>query len=83
MKTQLGNCIQTDVINDSESLWTSEMGGVSQGSILGSVLFHTLMNGVGSEIRFTLSTFADDTKLRDAVDTPEGGDTLQRNQDKL
>lgn len=72
--SQLESCIQTEVVNDSESLWTSETSDVPQGSLLGPVLFNTFINDVSSEIRFTHSRFGDDTKLNDAVDTPEAGD---------
>ncbi|RMC06985.1 hypothetical protein DUI87_16438 [Hirundo rustica rustica] len=83
MRSQLESCIQMEVVNDSESLWSSEKSGVPQGSILRPVLFSTFISDIGNEIRFALSKFADDTKLSGAVDKPEGGDASRGTRTSL
>ena len=57
--------------------------GILQGFILGPVFFNVFKNDLDARLKGILSTFADDIKLRGAIDSLEGREALQRDLDKL
>ena len=57
--------------------------GVSQGSLLGLVLFSVFVRDMDSGIECALSKFDDNTKLSGAVNALEGRDAVQRDLDRL
>ena len=59
------------------------MSGVTQGSVLGLLLFNIFINYINIEIECTLSKFADDIKLYGVVSIPKRWDAMQRDSDRL
>lgn len=72
------------VVVDGATLgWQLVTSGVSQGSILGLVLFNLLINDLDAGVGSIIGKFADDAKLRGAVDSLEGQEVLQRDLNRL
>jgi len=57
--------------------------GIPQGLVLGLALFNVFVGDMNSGIEFTLSKFADNTKLCSTVNTLEGRDAIQKDLVRL
>lgn len=51
--------------------------------MLGPILFYIFISDIDSEVECILIKYTDDTKLCDAVDTPEGWDVIPRDLDRF
>lgn len=79
----LDGCSQGVMVNGSMSRWSPVTSGVSQGFVLGLMLFNIFVSDTESGIECTLSKFSAGTKLSGVVGTVEGWDAIHRHLDKL
>ena len=61
---------QKVVLNGQSSKWPLFQGGVPQGSISGSLLFHVYINGLPQGLHCNVKIFADDTYLFSTINSP-------------
>ena len=77
MKKWLSDRKQHVVIHGKCSSWTGVTSGVTQGSVLGPILFVMFINDIEEGVCSNLLKFADDTKLFCKVGTNEDCSSLK------
>ncbi|PKU32781.1 rna-directed dna polymerase from mobile element jockey-like [Limosa lapponica baueri] len=83
IRNSLDGRIQRVAVNGSMSKWRPVMSGVRWRLELGPAWFNIYVGDMDSGIEFTLSKFADNTKLCGVVDMLEGRHTIQRDLGRL
>ena len=78
LNSYLSNRWQTVVINGKHSLPAKVISGVPQGTVLGPILFILYLNDLETCIHHSIiSSFADDTRLKRAINTVQDTTLLQ------
>ena len=83
LKSYLSDRWQTVVINGHHSAPSKVISGVPQGTVLGPVLFIIYLNDLESCIKnCVVSNFADDTRLKKAINSVEDTKVMQKDLEK-
>ena len=74
---------QRAVVAEKKSAWADILSGIPQGSVRMAVLFVIFINDLPHMVRSIAKIFADDTKLYEAISTPQDALTMQEDLNHL